>query len=591
MAAVRRHGLYPELIEAALHTHRTRLPLRSEQHAHYTDLFVDHHQLQHLRALDWQVIFGRRGTGKTFLLGMLHEEAKQALHEHRTLSVMLTAQDFTASPVGVDLDDKLRGLGYFQQFIELLAKEVVDATERVLGEPQLLDVLTGRRKRAQDRIEELAIEVLEFAQNGQSVAAWDDVANVERREETADTSRTMHVAAESSISMGGPRGSLEAGGRAGVERLERRFSSRTVDKLRVPRFAAVRDRLKQLLSAMGIERLNILIDEWSTLDPTAAKSVQTEFAELLKRTFTGTPMFSVKIATNRYQTRFDNRSGGTKYRGLELGADIFEATNLDRVLRDPEELSDFYSKLLFRRLVHCEPALSVFDPHGTGAPDEQFILSIFKDRRAFMEMVYGAEGIPREFLEIFNTTAQSYRYRVRDLWDSNRIRECIYKISITDKQKSIEFRSEASQLLIYCIKPVVTTSGSRYFLMLREDHDALESAVDELLEKRLVHEFPRADLPANIRDKFEGFKLSYGVWLDWQRNLELEANGDHFHELLDRGHHQLLCIDTSKVNRSYMECAHCQAHFPVNVKAYQVRRLCPECFLPADGSSPHNEAA
>jgi hypothetical protein len=60
--------LYRESLERAL---RTPLPLRSEQHGNYLDLFVDTGHLQLLRNPDWQVVYGRRGTGKTFLLGVL----------------------------------------------------------------------------------------------------------------------------------------------------------------------------------------------------------------------------------------------------------------------------------------------------------------------------------------------------------------------------------------------------------------------------------------------------------------------------------------------------------------------------------------
>src|SRR3954470_15103809 len=60
--------LYADSLERAL---RTPLPLRSEQHGNYLDLFVDTGHLQLLRNPDWQVVYGRRGTGKTFLLGVL----------------------------------------------------------------------------------------------------------------------------------------------------------------------------------------------------------------------------------------------------------------------------------------------------------------------------------------------------------------------------------------------------------------------------------------------------------------------------------------------------------------------------------------
>ena len=45
------------------------------------------------------------------------------------------------------------------------------------------------------------------------------------------------------------------------------------------------------------------------------------------------------------------------------------------------------------RLLYCEPELKVFDPRRTGFPDEQFLLSIFRDERAFSELVKVAKEI------------------------------------------------------------------------------------------------------------------------------------------------------------------------------------------------------
>ncbi len=582
MNRAKQPGFYPDLIENALQTHRRKLALRSEQHANYSTLFVDHQQLHHLRSIDWQVIFGRRGTGKTFLLGVLHEEAMRELKEQRILSILLTAQDFTASPVGLEIGDRERGLGYFQQFIELLAHRLVRVIDQVLGEPRLLDSLAGKRRRTVDKIEELAIKVLELSQTGKSVAAWNQI-----RRSTRDR-RSEHQAEKGQVQAGVKLGFTEHHAEVSMTGdIERRHEqsrqvTMEVDEVMVPRFAGIRDCIKELLEVLQLTRLNILIDEWSVLDPTAAKTIQTEFAELLKKTFAGNDKFSIKIATNRYQTSFDNRGSGSRYRGLELGADIFEATNLDRISLDLDELVEFYTKLLYRRLVYCEPELKVFDTQHRDAPDEQFILSMFKDRRAFEELVRGADHVPREFLEIFNTVAQSYRYSVRNLWTAARVQECIHRLSVSDKQARIDFRSEANQLLHQAVKPVTAKTNGSYFLVANEDRAMFASAIDELLEKRLIHEFPQAELPPPVRDRYAGFRLSYGVWLDWEKSPPSEDADLALPAFLNASDHRRYKIDTSSINRSFVRCPHCQSNFPSRARSYVVRKLCPECFVPVE---------
>ena len=91
-----RHGRYTEVIEQALRQH-LKLPLRSERHKNYLQLFVDNRQLEILDNLDWQLIYGRRGTGKTLLLGVLSaDEAVRLIHARDPARPMLLYVSFNA---------------------------------------------------------------------------------------------------------------------------------------------------------------------------------------------------------------------------------------------------------------------------------------------------------------------------------------------------------------------------------------------------------------------------------------------------------------------------------------------------------------
>ncbi len=71
-------GLHPDLIGEALRQHHN-LALRAENHTSYQDLFVDNKQVDLVKNSDWQVIYGRRGIGKTFLLNILKEECDKEI--------------------------------------------------------------------------------------------------------------------------------------------------------------------------------------------------------------------------------------------------------------------------------------------------------------------------------------------------------------------------------------------------------------------------------------------------------------------------------------------------------------------------------
>jgi hypothetical protein len=147
----------------------------------------------------------------------------------------------------------------------------------------------------------------------------------------------------------------------------------------------------------------------------------------------------------------------------------------------------------------------------------------------------------------------------------------------------MEYQSEAGQLLAPCIKDVVTATGSRLFLVKREDADALGNAIDELLEKRLIHEVPRTDLPSGIRDSHHAYLADYGLWLDWQHALG--GRDDEYDErdvVLDPNQVADLVVDPSEIEMTDMlRCPHCASVFSKRSRAFQVRQLCPECLLDA----------
>ena len=84
---IRRSALYPRELARALEGHST-LALRSETHRDHRALFVDLHQVQLLQTPDWQVIYGRRGTGKTFMLRMMEHRVNEAVDTDRCLALL-----------------------------------------------------------------------------------------------------------------------------------------------------------------------------------------------------------------------------------------------------------------------------------------------------------------------------------------------------------------------------------------------------------------------------------------------------------------------------------------------------------------------
>jgi len=566
-------------VESALKNHH-QLAFRSELHRNYSDLFVDHDQLAVLERPEWQVVFGRRGTGKTLLLGMQRERANERLADDRVLHIFTTAQDCLVSPVGKQMSDEVKAHAYFHELIRILVARISERVDELLGgRRSLLDQILGAERHKRDRLQDVMLQLLMEAEIGNPVPAFRSEQRT--RKELHTEKRKAGAAGGVGLKTDGAplSAKLEVNVQSERERLHELEAK--VEEVPAARYSSVRARLIDLLDALHLRALVLQIDEWSVLDPTAATAIQPIVAELLKRTFSGTHRFSIKIATNRYQTKLNNRGASTARKGLELNADIFEATNLDHVFRDEAHLFEFYEELLYRRLRLVEPGLLAFERVRGDRPGAALVQNIFKDRRAFEVLVRGAEGVPRDFLAAFNEMSRARSHRVRPRWETAFVEGSLRKRSVLTRQSEFEYQSEADQLLTLCVRPIVEKLGTRQFLVRLSDMPILDSALEELLEKRLIHEVPVHLMLAHARASYRAFLLDYGLWLDWESTASRSSRADERALPSDVDQLAQCAIDASRVRPDeIVACPHCNARFSVDARPYVVRGLCASCYEP-----------
>jgi hypothetical protein len=555
-------------LERAIFEH-LRLPVRSDQHQDFLKYYVDDGHLQQLLSGDWQVIQGRRGTGKTILLGALHDTVNLAASgEDSNLALMFTAYDFRAEPLGVDLPDVVRGLGYFQVFLDDLAHRLNEEVQRLLARASWTRRIGGYNSRKNARIQRLLQGIIELAQKGIPVGAFSSI-------ESAQTTTRDHKV--------GHR--FEADDEAGVDDLgmvrfgadlagntARRQSTRSVYELvekspAIPRFGRVRRELINLLDQLEVTRLYLLIDEWASLDPTATSHLQPLFAELLKTTFGGTNRVSVKIGAATGRLRLEAPDGAWAMRGLELGADIFPTVDLDRPVSSHAQLGEFFSRLLTRRLSFSEPLLA-----SQAGVESQ----IFSNTDAFRELVTGSEGIPRRFLRIFNKAAEQHSYQINPRWTLQSIQNAI--VESLDEEGRLPGSSPTTKLLEE-IESTSRRTGSRVFTIRKEDRPLIEDQLLDLLERRLIHANNRLTMTAEARERFEVFRLDYGIWLSFT-NREIDDGPQLTNDgtRLNLTNALRMAVHTTAVDSEIISCRRCGYRFSRSAREYDIAGLCPQCL-------------
>jgi hypothetical protein len=259
----------------------------------------------------------------------------------------------------------------------------------------------------------------------------------------------------------------------------------------------------------------------ATLDRSATRNIQPFFAELLKKVFWNNERFVVKIGAVRNQTKLSTKVRNSGPIGLELGADIFEL-NLDEVYTNPAmNKTKFYEELIFKHLSYCNPDLNEFrqaedvDFYGTRLirPMETFITYIFKSRQEFETLIGGAGGLPRDFVEIFDSLARARDFSVSPAWNMREVKSSIREHCVKNKQSDI--RDDRDVFGVFAkIIALVQSNNSRIILVGRNSSRKLLNIVGEFYHKRLLHDIPVLSVPVLIRPRYYMYSVDLGLLYD-----------------------------------------------------------------------------
>lgn len=520
----------PEIVNDALRRHLS-LSVRAEDLENFGELFVDPSIFDSTFNNSNQIVFGTRGSGKTSLLGGLTAQPIAQGAHGKILCLLFSTQDFLVSPPPDPTlpQPKALAFAYFQTFVRKLVEELEKHVTAILDTPYVVEILMRLGKSQRSQIEDKMLQILELTDEGEPF--WYPPSSRVKLIERTDTRETKESgtqlgATTSFSSVGGPIVAAQGGIRGSRKgRKDLRLSrAREADGHMVFRVSSIRKRLLDIIDLLGLDFVLVCIDEWMALDPLAETDVQPEFAELLKRFLFNTGKVGVKIASNRYQTRLLSGEKGTGHRGMEIDADIFYAANLDWAILSETELEGFYEELLVKRLIRCRSdiATEYRDSQDPVYPHHALIDSIYKDRRAFRELIHGAQGIPRDFILYFNDAARAVRCNIAQRQiDHTLVHDCIHARGLTGRMTELANVELGEAFLIRCVKKAVHDSGTELFLVPRIVKCApYNLAIQQLIRLRLVQEYPEVNLPSHVHESYKAYIVSYGTFLDWQRSFQ-----------------------------------------------------------------------
>jgi hypothetical protein len=514
-------------IGVALERRPKMLPLRATFDSINVRVFADNKQLQQIDNSNWQVIFGRRGAGKTTLLATYANYISQNYDRSTRASIELNVTDFLSVINREEIDcnsDAETAQIYFADFLEKICMTLFDVFTGGDQDSKFFKLFLASGKR--EHIQDLVVALVDSTKS--PVATVIGGKHQAVRKETSRTSADRSTKGGASFETGFAQKVVNLGGKvefSHVRQKEQRKVMEADDSVGLMNFKfnyfKTREIIVSLLDALNINQLYIIIDEWAELDRSASGNVQPYFAELLKKVFWNNDRFVLKIGAVRNQSKLSTKLKEAGQVGLELGADIFEL-NLDEVYSNRAlDKAAFYEELVFKHLSYCNPDLNAFrQAEETGfygarliRPVDTFIDYIFKSRKEFNTLIEGAGGLPRDFVEIFDSLARRRDFSVSPPWSMPEVKLVIHEHCVKNKQSEIGDENEAYDVFEKLIR-MIQGNRSRIVLVHRNSDSDLLRIIGHFYHKRLLHDVPMLEVPVLIRPKYHMYSADLGLLYD-----------------------------------------------------------------------------
>lgn len=459
-----------------------KLKKRAEKYSpeQLVDTFVDVGSLfTILMNTDHQILYGRRGTGKTHVLTYLCSQIKLKGNYPIYIDLRLIG-----STGGLYSDNSI-------PFSERATRLLIDVFTSI--HDQILDFVVENSSDGAHigimgpLLERLATAVSEIRISGETTKE-------SRLESSEDVSGglNLELGMNSNFNLHNKR-------QTGLKAAERVLNV-GIENHRI-HFPSIKGIISEILKVIHPCELWIVLDEWAEIPI----DLQPFLGDLLRRCLFPIYGITVKIGAIEHRSNFKIQKGVASYVGIETGADI-TSVNLDEfmVFDNNEYLSiDFFKNLLFK---HINPLLSNECQYKYA---DELINAAFTQMPAFEEFVRASEGVPRDAINILiqaATKATSSKISVKHIRDAARV---WYN---RDKEKSVSSSSQAIKLLRWIIDEVIGRRNARAFLLRTDTENEL---IDYLYDSRVIHIIKQSVSSQETPGiRYNAYSIDYGCYVD-----------------------------------------------------------------------------
>jgi len=481
---------------SAINTALMRLAPRAETNdpATLVATFVDAGPLfTLLSSRNHQVLYGRRGTGKTHALYYLREHARKS-GDHAVYVDLRQLGSSGGLYADSAIDIRQRATRLLVDTLLAVSNGVYDEIlAATVREPDVLEPALSALSELSDCITQVRV----------AGPITREIQSTVQTQQSASESISATLASKPSVGVE-VKDATSQGATVGLKRTEAGQEEQTIH------FGSTVQAMSKLLKALPGKRLWVLLDEWSVVP----LELQPLLADLIRRCMLPVRDLVVKIAAIEQRSRFLEVTA-SGYLGIELGADMSADVDFDDFMvfeNDADRAKAFFADLIFRHVKQEHVETSGPSPEIASLKDAADLVSkAFTQRTAFDELVRAAEGVPRDAMHIASLAAQR---AVNDVISVPHIRVAARKWYQRDKEKTVSSNPGALKLLHWIHEQVINKRRARACLV-RQDEGRMDPMLRLLFDARVLHVLKRGVSGGDVPGvRFDVYALDYGCYVE-----------------------------------------------------------------------------
>lgn len=554
----------------------------------FLELFIGSDVLRSMESPDNQIIWGRRGTGKTHLLKAFVQKINDD-GSNKSMAFYVSCDKISIdSPLGANFTSDHEKMKVFARntficFLNNLMEQIVDTYESLLHWKDFYreydeDILQAIK----NDVESQLYNLLDNCSYGIPIAIEKQKEVVESNKE--EEQREKNTLIEASVGISYPRNLVTSiKGKRNKEHKNTKNMSHTkeVKSKEVYAFnlSETRAILENLVEALNIDMLYVCIDELWLIDQKGELSLQPLFLEYIRQAFLSSSKISVKIASIREVTKLSSKAIAENNFGLQSGHDIIELINLDTKYITKKDRITHYKNILYKRINYF---INKNNNNSTNQYDIQYIVeSIFKSDSNLDSLITLTHIIPRNFFVVLQRALTIIKYDVQHCFvHQYLIREIVIKTYLEDKRASLPLNDNS---LFSAINTYINNSNNYFFMIKLVQIRRLKSELNNLIYTEIIHQIPSSALPALYMDNYKGFYIDSGKFLHTLLSKGVSLNNSSLYDfnyilpkcITDNIEDYIINLDA--IESDFVECENCSSQVSRKHPVYIKAKICPNC--------------